>query len=99
MGFSQLAKPDWRQGRISEYIAAVVVGVAAVIAVAQGVQGNGDEGAADASRKALVASLYAIAALALTAAAARQRQRWCSGTKGGSGGGCNDNTKGHNSGV
>ena len=52
------------------------------------------KGQAYASEKALVASLYAMAALALTAAAARQRQRWCSGAKGSSGGGCVVNTKG-----
>ena len=42
-GFSLLAKRHWRQRRISEYIAAVVMRVAAVIAVARGVQGDGDE--------------------------------------------------------
>ena len=51
-----------------------------------------------ASGKMLVASLYAIAAPALTAAAARQRQRWYSRAKGGSGGGCIDNTRGDGSG-
>ena len=56
------------------------------------------KGQAAASEKVLVASLYAIAAPTLTAAAARQRQRWYSGAKRGSGGGFIDNTKGDGSG-
>ena len=41
----QVAQRHWRRGRISEYLAAVVVRVAAIIAVARGGQGSGDEGA------------------------------------------------------
>ena len=73
-------------------------GVESVIDAAGGFKAAETNGQADTSEQALVASLYAIAALALTAAAARQRHRWRRGAKGGSGGGCIDNTKGDISG-
>ena len=49
--FLQMAKRNWRRGRISQYLAAVVVRVAAVIAVAGGLQGSGDEGACSCAGK------------------------------------------------
>ena len=79
--FLQVAKRNWRRGRISDYLAAVVVRVAAVIAIAGGFKAAETKGQAAASEKVLVALLYAIAATALTAAEARQKQRWYSGAR------------------
>ena len=68
-------KWHWRLRRVSEFLAEVVVGVSAAIAVAGGSRKRRPRGR-QLHRKLLVASVYAIAAPALTAVAARQRRRW-----------------------